>query len=49
MITSKLQRIQEIEQQLAQLKAELESEIQGIKQWEPVGGCWNVNDYGCVF
>lgn len=48
MITSKLQRIQEIEQQLAQLKAELESEIQGIKQWEPVGGGWSIFEDGDV-
>ena len=41
MIASKLQRIQEIERQLAQLKAEL-----NIKQWEPVGGGWCIDPYG---
>lgn len=45
MIASKLQRIQELEQQLAQLKAEAASDI---KQWEPVGGGWAIFSDGKV-
>lgn len=49
---TKLDRINEMEKQLAQLKAGLESEQnvepEGVKQWEPVGGDWTVFSDGSV-
>lgn len=48
---NKLQRIEEMEKQLAALRAEVEVEGQpknSVQQWEPVGGDWFIGSYGQV-